>query len=443
MSDKNDIKYRERSWLQNNVKTIYITLLFITLPSWAWMSWITLTQSSEQLVRQQVYSDIALFADSLNSELEKYRFVPKMLMLDAGLVERTTQATSDSPAAKAKPYLQHIRQATKADEIFIINAQGTTIASTKTSNIGIGYRHSPFFIAAKAGRSGGFFTLGLHAGIRGYYFSEPLFNPSTDAVVGVIVVKVNMARLERGWLNKATPMLITDNYGVIIASSTPSWLFTSLSPLSADNKQQIRHSRKYPMVSFPLLQTTIHKQVEGGQVVSLPRAGFKKVLEVSKLMPNLGWTIYGHGNLSAAKQSVYQGVAISSLLWALLLTLAYVVTQRRLQFMETLHRREVNQARLQQAKDQLETRVAERTHELQESNLELKQTQQELIHSAKLATLGQLATSVTHEINQPLTAILTSADNAEQWLGRGQVDKAQDKLAQIKTLAQKMGLITS
>ncbi|HIG36788.1 MAG TPA: sensor histidine kinase [Oceanospirillaceae bacterium] len=443
MSDKNDIQYKERSWLQNNVKTIYMAALLITLPSWGWMSWITLTQTSEQQLQQQVYSDIQLFADSLNSELEKYRFVPKMLMLDAGLVERTTRATSDHSGILANPYLQHIRQATNADEIFIVDPQGTTIASTKTSNIGIGYRHSPFFIAAKAGNSGGFFTLGLHAGIRGYYFSEPLFDPTTDEVAGVIVVKVNMARLERGWLNKATPMLITDNYGVIIASSTPSWLFTSLSPLSAENKQQIRHSRKYPMVSFPLLQTTTHKQIEGGQVVSLPRAGFKKVLEVNKFMPNLGWTIYGHGNLAAAKQSVQQGVAISSLLWVLLLSLAYVVTQRRLQFLETLHRREVNQARLQQAKDQLETRVAERTHELQESNLELKQTQQELIHSAKLATLGQLATSVTHEINQPLTAILTSADNAEQWLGRGQVDKARDKLAQIKTLAQKMGLITS
>ncbi|MBT6077745.1 MAG: hypothetical protein HOH02_07285 [Oceanospirillaceae bacterium] len=127
----------------------------------------------------------------------------------------------------------------------------------------------------------------------------------------------------------------------------------------------------------------------------------------------------------------------------LTLSLAYLATQRRLQFNETLVRREINQTRLQQAKNLLETRVEERTQELQASNLELKQTQQELIHSAKLATLGQLATSVTHEINQPLTAILTSADNAEQWLGRGQVEKAQDKLAQIKTLAQKMGLITS
>jgi two-component system C4-dicarboxylate transport sensor histidine kinase DctB len=443
MPDKNDILYKNPSWLQRNVKLIYIIALVASLPSWGWVSWLTLTGTSQQQLRQHVYSDLSLFADSLNSELEKYRFIPKMLMLDATLVKRASQAPSGAQVSATNQYLQHIRQTTNADEIFMMDAQGITIASTKNDNIGNSYRHSPIFSIAKAGTSGGFFTLGLHAGIRGYYFSEPLFEPSTDDVVGVIVVKVNMARLERGWLNKATPMLITDEYGVVIASSTPSWLFTTRSPLSAAQKQQISSSRKYPMVSFPLLPTVIHEDIEGGQVVGLPKAGFKQVLQVSKAMPELGWTIYGHGNLANAKQEVYLGVAISSLLCALLLSLAYVVTQRRLQFLETRHRREVNQARLQQAKDMLETRVTERTQALQASNQELKQTQQELIHSAKLATLGQLATSVTHEINQPLSAILASADNAEQWLARAQTDKALEKITQIKSLAQKMGLITS
>lgn len=443
MSDKNDIIYKNPSWLQRNVKMIYILALLLTIPSWVWLSWITLNEQAQEDLQEQVYDDLSLFADSLNSELEKYRFIPKMLMLDASLVHQVINDTSPAEINQTNQHLQHIRQTTNADEVFIINAKGTTIASTKLNNIGNRYLHSPFYNTARAGGSGGFFTLGLHAGIRGYYFSEPLFDPDTDEVVGVIVVKVNMARLERGWLNKATPMLITDEYGVVIASSTPSWLFTARAPLTAFQKQQIRASSKYPTVSFPVLQTQLHKSTPYGQIVSLPKPGFKRVLEVTQTIADLNWTIYGHGNLIAAKQSVYQGVAISSLLWALLLSLAYVVTQRRLQLLETLHRREINQNRLQQAKDQLETRVAERTQALKSSNDELKQTQQELIHAAKLVTLGQLATSVTHEINQPLTAILASAENAEQWLEKAQTNKALDKIIQIKSLALKMGLITS
>ncbi len=136
----------------------------------------------------------------------------------------------------------------------------------------------------------GFFTLGLHAGIRGYYFSEPLFEADTDEVAGVIVVKVNMARLERGWLNRATPMLITDEYGAVIASSIPSWLFTNRSPLTEQQKQNIRASSKYPLVPFPLLQTQVHENTPLGQIVSLPKAGFKRMLEVTTSIPALDWT---------------------------------------------------------------------------------------------------------------------------------------------------------
>ncbi len=52
--------------------------------------------------------------------------------------------------------------------------------------------------------------------------------------------------------------------------------------------------------------------------------------------------------------------------------------------------------------DTLEQRVVERTRELE-------QAQARLIQSEKLASLGQLAASIAHEINNPLTGVLTYA----------------------------------
>jgi signal transduction histidine kinase/ActR/RegA family two-component response regulator len=45
-------------------------------------------------------------------------------------------------------------------------------------------------------------------------------------------------------------------------------------------------------------------------------------------------------------------------------------------------------------------------HDLQKSLLDLKQTQSQLIQSAKLSAIGQLIAGVAHELNNPLTAVM-------------------------------------
>ncbi len=52
--------------------------------------------------------------------------------------------------------------------------------------------------------------------------------------------------------------------------------------------------------------------------------------------------------------------------------------------------------------------------------LELQQTQAQLIQSAKLAAIGELAANVAHEINNPLTAVLGFASYLSEQVGPGQ-----------------------
>jgi PAS domain S-box-containing protein len=51
------------------------------------------------------------------------------------------------------------------------------------------------------------------------------------------------------------------------------------------------------------------------------------------------------------------------------------------------------------------TQLKQAQKELQDAYMELKRTQQELIQSSKMVALGQLATGISHELNQPLTGI--------------------------------------
>jgi signal transduction histidine kinase len=54
---------------------------------------------------------------------------------------------------------------------------------------------------------------------------------------------------------------------------------------------------------------------------------------------------------------------------------------------------------------ELETQVAERTKALQTANQELQQTQIRLLEAERIATICEMAVSVTHEIRQPLNAL--------------------------------------
>jgi two-component system C4-dicarboxylate transport sensor histidine kinase DctB len=73
---------------------------------------------------------------------------------------------------------------------------------------------------------------------------------------------------------------------------------------------------------------------------------------------------------------------------------------------------------------------------------QLKSTQNELVQAGKLAALGQLSVGITHEINQPLTAISSHLHTAGRRLEKNQLEQAVASLGKIKMLLDKVAGIT-
>ncbi len=64
---------------------------------------------------------------------------------------------------------------------------------------------------------------------------------------------------------------------------------------------------------------------------------------------------------------------------------------------------------LRKFNEELETKVRERTIELQSANEQLQKTQKALIRTEKVAAVGQIAAGVTHEIKNPLNSLSINA----------------------------------
>jgi C4-dicarboxylate-specific signal transduction histidine kinase len=71
---------------------------------------------------------------------------------------------------------------------------------------------------------------------------------------------------------------------------------------------------------------------------------------------------------------------------------------------------------LQALNENLESLVAERTRELEQTLVNLQNTQSQLVQSEKMASLGQLIAGIAHEINTPIGAIKASAGNMNDLL---------------------------
>ncbi|MCU7916197.1 MAG: GHKL domain-containing protein [Candidatus Thiodiazotropha sp. (ex Gloverina cf. vestifex)] len=167
-------------------------------------------------------------------------------------------------------------------------------------------------------------------------------------------------------------------------------------------------------------------------------------------MPEAGWRVHLMTPLQQVQRRVGWSLMITTFGFAVLVLLGLFLQQRQRRRRERVRYEAQANLSLREARDRLEQRVEERTVDLRQEmaerrrmELALRQTRDELIQAAKLAMLGQMSASISHEINQPLAAIRSYTDNAKQFLQQDRCDDVAWNLDQIGELIDSMTQISS
>ncbi|MDQ5906600.1 MAG: hypothetical protein QG590_1082, partial [Pseudomonadota bacterium] len=264
--------------------------------------------------------------------------------------------------------------------------------------------------------------------------------------------------VERGWLANDAPAMVVDGNGVVLLSAPPEWRYATLQPLPGEQVAELVKAqfdgRQLGILSLgiDIGKTPAGEVMEftgrAAEPAGLAERG-TRFLVMSRNLPGTAWHLLV---LSSVRPVQSQAVAYSALAVAVsasLILWALYLRQRR----RVLQARLGAQALLEAANRELEDKVAMRTADLTRTveTLEaevgerlraeetLRAAQEELVQAGKLAVLGQLATGITHELNQPLGAVRTLTANALEFMRRGEAATAEKNLRIVCDLADQMG----
>ncbi len=387
---------------------------------------------SEQLAEQNRQT-LDLYVANLLGTLRRYEELPQIL---GGLpvLRQALQQPGDPLLQKiANEALADIRRRTGADVIYLLQPDGTTQVASNwaqaDSFVHRNFAFRPYYREAMQGRLARFFGLGTTSIKRGYYFASAVKEGSR--IIGVLVVKVDLEHIERLWGNSPEQLLVIDNYGVVILSSREDWRFHASRPLSAAERDEIHANIPYP--------------VQDPKPLRLQQSAW---LSQSRTLPETGWTVSIYAPRTLIERPVRSVLLIGGATLLALLLLLTLLTLSRRHYLDRI-------APEAEAKRQLEERVLERTRELENANAQLQQevhereqaqrelmrAQDEVVQAGKLTALGTMSASISHELNQPLAAIRSYADNARVLLDHQRTEDARGNLEQISDLTTRMASI--
>lgn len=382
-----------------------------------------LTFKSQELAKAQ--ARLSLYSNAMAAELANFSHLPFILTLDP-IVTQTLQGGDPTVLDKR---LARIAQSAGVDAIYLMDATGMTISSsnarTPGSFVGHNYSYRPYFKAALDGGLGEFYGIGATTGIPGYFYSMAV--RSDGVPVGVIAIKLDLSDLQNNWQSSGERFLLSDANGVVLLASNPEWSYRTLAPLTPENLAELKQTRQF--ADEPLLQLDWAPSPDAQTAM----IGTERFLYIRTAdLPN-SWSLHFFVPDDGAITQSWLSSAVFVLFAGTLLFVWQLRRERQVR--QDLVRSEASESELRSANARLAVEIEERRSAQQS----LQQTQAELERASRLAALGQLASSVTHELGQPIAAMRNQLAASELSEGTSKLNaKMQALVARMEDITRQL-----
>lgn len=348
---------------------------------------------------QRAQSRVSLYRSTLINALERFYHLPYILARDPFIIE----GAAGKDIAGLNLRLEKFSRQSGLEAIYLLDTTGLTIAASNHNSpvtfMNQNYGFRPYFKAAMAGRRGTFFGIGATTSRPGYFIAEPVYN-GEGKILGAIALKLELTELQQAWKSGGETVFVSNKDGVVVLSSNSEWLYQTLSPITKESRAKILAGKQFS--NQPLNPVKWQKDAAGNIIYN-----GATYMHVTSPVSEIGWQIHYLAEETRVQERALFSVIIGGIAISLWLTIFAFMRSKRIRM--ALEASQQDRRLLQATNVKLEQEIEERR--MAEQMLE--KAQSALARASKLAALGQLSASVTHELGQPIAAMrnyLTAAE---------------------------------
>ena len=374
-----------------------------------------LTSRFSQETTKQANLRLQLYANSINFEIERSRFLTLLLANDERLIKLIINDR------KMEPLVDNFFDAPDYanQQVTLINQYGNIIYTNSASEIEKEYINK-ILERLKLKEVDPILSTFITNEVKNRFFFSKMIDTG-ERPNKYIIIEISLNDLKSSWENASEAVVIKDNNNLLL-SSKPVWLSEKLTDtLESDSGNILRSA---PTIS---------------DLETLPVRAFlikDTLLKLETKLKFTNWNIIYYTTYAPVREKVNGIIALEITALAVLLTLIFYFLSRRARIQSLVILEESNKLR------NMNTRLQNEVNQREKAEQNLKVAEQTLAQTSKLAALGEMSAAVSHELNQPLAAMKTYLAGAKLLIYRSRPTEALTSFRRLDDLIERMNSIT-